>query len=177
MASASQAPKKVALVNLADTSSIKLQYNPPQLAEKIYVNYAHLQIFGQSHQQLNYTSTMNHELTLKASFDELTQSGPQKYNVPRARRFLMSLCYPRRDSVDIRSGAPPRVLIIWPKLVSMQAKVVQLEFSHERFAADGHPTYFLATIHLEEVRDVRLFSEDVAEFGTQRPNLPDPGVV
>jgi hypothetical protein len=84
-------------------------------------------------------------------------------------RFLESLCYPDFAANGILEGAPPRILIVWPKVLSMQV-VVKGTFSLKRtqFASDGHCTRFTATLPVSEIRDGRLSAADVRTQGLRR---------
>ena len=46
-----------------------------------------------------------------------------------------------------------------------------LAFKYSRFNLDGTPVQFTAKLTLEEIRDVRLVSEDVLASGTQRSGV------
>jgi hypothetical protein len=46
--------------------------------------------------------------------------------------------------------------------------VTALSFKYGRFNLEGTPVQFTAKVTLEEVRDVRLLSEDVLADGSQR---------
>ena len=84
------------------------------------------------------------------------------------RRFLLSLCYPSGAAGSIVDGGPPRVLFVWPELFSMTVVVSGLKIRHTRFARTGGTTRYFATLTVEEIRDVRITSEDVRRQGTRR---------
>ena len=163
----SQRPARMSLTNLATGMSVEAQSNPPELEETIDVNWARPAVPGLSHEPLQYSHTSNLKHGLTLTFDALDPT----YDPARillARRFLQSLCVPRQAAQDIGSGAPPRVLFVWPNLISLTCVITSLGFKYSRFRLDGTPTLFTVKVALEEIRDVRLTSEDVLASGTQR---------
>ena len=59
--------------------------------------------------------------------------------------------------------------------MSLTCVVTALSFKYGRFNLDGTPVQFTAKVALEEVRDVRLLSEDVLQDGTQRSGAAPGG--
>jgi hypothetical protein len=57
---------------------------------------------------------------------------------------------------------------VWPSIVALTCVVTSLSFKYGRFSLAGTPIQFTAKLGLEELRDVRLLSEDVLASGTQR---------
>lgn len=162
----------MSLGNLATGDSLVMQYNPEGLNEKLEAVFNELIIQGQSHPQLQYGSTKAHTFpSVKLSFDRLISQGPGglRYDTAKARRWLLSIMYSSRASKDVASGAPPRILFVWPGLISMRCHVGSLELDNWRFGLDGKPTGFHATLEMKEVRDVRIYMEDVLASGTERP--------
>lgn len=169
---AGQRPERMSLTNLGSGESLEMQYNPTDVSEDLQAVYQHLTILGQGHEEQQYLNTKNHLVEFDLNFDALTGNG---YDIGYARRFLMSLFYARRDANDIRGGAPPRVLFVWPNFMALQAQIPKLKIKHSRFARTGQSTLYVASIGIEEIRDARLLSEDVLLFGTQRPQTgPQP---
>ena len=60
------------------------------------------------------------------------------------------------------------MLFIWPRFISLTCVITALSFKYSRFRLDGTPVQFTAKVAFEEIRDVRLYSEDVLRDGTQR---------
>jgi len=163
----SRRPARMSIANVATGESIEAQLNPSELEEALEVAYNRLTIPGLSHQPLQFTNTGNLKLTFELMFEALEPAA----DLPRlllARRFLQSLCYPPRGAQDVRSGGPPRALFIWPNLASLTCVITGLTFKHQRFNLEGTPVQFSAKVTLEEIRDVRLTSEDVYLDGTER---------
>jgi hypothetical protein len=172
-------PARMSLSNLSTSQSViqtlEAQFNPTQLRETIVVNYARLAVLGLSHKPLQYQNTDNHTFPIELAFRAYDAKGNRLDDNKAARRFLMSLCYPRRGSSTVTGGAPPRLLFVWPGLMSLVAVITKLEFEHTLFNFLGDPVHSSAKIDLEEIRDVRLFSEDVLAQGTLRSGNLAPG--
>lgn len=165
---------RVTFANISTGESIELPFVPAELNEEISVEYARQKVVGMSHSILQYSGTENHKFSgLEFAFvgtpvDEII---PTRQDISLdQRKFLMSLCYPSIAAQGVRTGGPPRVLFIWPQLVSMTCKLANLKIKHSKFDTRGRPMVFTATMDLEEIRDVRLTSEDVRFSGTQRSN-------
>lgn len=165
-------PDRLQLGNASTGEVLEVQFNPTDVDENIAVEYARQVVLGLSHQVLQYQSTGNFRLGFTLSFDSLVQSS-QRYDIMAARRFLMTHAYARRGAQDVRAGAPPRMLIMWPNLYALNAKLISYGGKLSRFQSDGTPTAFTIRIECEEIRDVYLFSDDVALVGTTRaPGTP-----
>jgi hypothetical protein len=60
----------------------------------------------------------------------------------------------------VPATAPPRVLFVWPTVMSIETVLTDLEFSYKQFAADATVLVYTATVTFEEILDVRVTSED-----------------
>ena len=160
-------PRRMSIASLATGESIEAQFNPTDLEEAIEVKWGRAEVPGLSHQPLQFGHTGNDRLTFELNFDALagTMSVDQ---IQSARRFLLSLCYSSRKATTVASAAPARVLFVWPNLASLTCIIASLTFRYQRFNADGIPIQFTCRLSMEEIRDVRLFAEDVRDNGTQR---------
>jgi len=167
-------PEKMYMTNLVDGSNIVAQFNPTEFSEAISVNYARQAIPGLSHQPLQYIHTSNETFNLALFFNANDEVEPRQNTFAQieknltSRAFLLSVCYPRRGNLGVVGGGPPRLLFVWPTFIALTCVITGLQFRYSRFNANGTPLEFTATIALEEIRDVRLLSEDVFALGTQR---------
>lgn len=159
-------PQRMYFVDLRTAETMEALFNPSELEEALDVLYNELGIPGLSHSPLQYSGTSNH----KFSFDlyAVGDGATGRAQIEDFRKFLLSLCYPAAAADSVLTGAPPRVLFVWPELVSLQARILSVGFKHQRFALDGGTTRFVASLKLSEVRDTRLTSEDVRRLGTVR---------
>jgi hypothetical protein len=164
---AAQVPSRMSIANVSTGDSVDAQFNPTELEESLEVNWARQTVPGLSHQPLQFVNTGNVKFTLELNF-ETQDPGADLDQLLRARRFLQSLCYPRRGAADVASGGPPRALFVWPTIVSLTCVITSLTFKYSRFNVAGTPVQFTAKIGLEEIRDVRLLSEEVLANGSQR---------
>lgn len=160
-------PPKMQLVNIDKATSIEAQFNPTEIDEELAVLYNRLQVLGLSHQPMQYQGTGNHQFSFELAFRAADNQGKNLLADVYARRnFILSLCYPSRQPA---TGAPPRVLFIWPGLASLTCKITSVRGKHTFFNKKAFPVYFAMQIGVEETRDVRIYSEDVLNNGTNRP--------
>lgn len=169
-----RAPQRMSLTNVSTTDSIEAEFNPEELEEAIAVNYARLAVLGLSHEPLQYQRTGNHGFDFDLALRAYDESGNRVADIQYHRRFLLSLCYPRRGAGNVVGGAPPRVLFVWPNLASLTAVITSLKMKHTLFGRDGTPYHSAIKVGIEEIRDFRLFSEDVLKMGTQRSGTTNP---
>jgi hypothetical protein len=163
------------LTDLNTTEEREAQYNPSEIEETLSVNYARLAIMGLSHKPMQYQNTDNLSLDFTLVFRAFDDTGNRVNDMKEMKKFLYSLCYSPRSAGSIIGGAPPRVLFIFPNLASLTCKITQLKYKTLLQALDGSPTMSEAKITIEEIRDTRLFSEDVREYGIQRASAGEGG--
>ena len=164
-------PPRMTLTNLTTGRGFSAQFNPTEIEETITANYNELKVLGQSHAPLQYTGTSNWEAPFSLGFDALaTYAGAdgERATVWGARRFLMSLFYSSIEGQGVSGGAPPDVRLFWPTLLAMTVKLKTGKFKHSRFNSRLQSCLFVADVTVVEVRDVRLYSEDVLDSGTMR---------
>jgi hypothetical protein len=169
-----QTPARMSIANVSSGDSIDAQFNPTEFEEALEVNWARQTVPGLSHQPLQFVQTGNTKFTLELNF-EAQDPTTDLDTIQYARRFLQSLCYPRRGAADVIGGGPPRVLFVWPNVISLTCVITALSFKYGRFNLEGTPVQFTAKLTLEEIRDVRLLSEDVLQDGTQRSGAAPEG--
>ena len=163
----SRAPARMSLVNIATGADIEAQFNPSEFTESLNVNYARQIVPGLSHQVLQYVNTNNVNVPLNLFFDALAE-GATLQILTAAKAFLQHLAYPRRGAQNVVGGAPPRVLLVWPQVLSLTMALTGLAIRHTRFNVGGAATLMIARVTLEEIRDAKLFSADVLVSGSQR---------
>jgi hypothetical protein len=160
-------PNRMVIMDLGTQQELEVQFNPTELEETIKVDWARLASPGLSHKRLHYVGTDNVEFSFELVVDALIP-GTTLEETLRTRQFLQSLCYPKRGARNVREGQAPRALFIWPNLLTLNAVVSDLTFKYERFHHSGAPTRYSVKVKLEEIRDVRLYGDDVLEGGSQR---------
>lgn len=160
-------PSRVMFTNLRTGETVDMPFTPTQFTESLTAEYGRKKPLGMSHSTLQYSGTTNHMFRGMDFFFRGTT--PEEVDaIHDGRKFLMSLMYPSESADSVREGAPPRVLFIWPLVVSMTCVIGQLAITHVKFNRFGLTTVFRAVMSFEEKRDIRLTSEEVRIRGTQR---------
>lgn len=162
-------PAKMSIVNLVTSEQMDAQFNPTEFEETVGAQFARLNVQGLSHQVTQFSYTENVKITFTLFFISVDGGPFTQKAIERSRRFLMSLCYPRKTAGTVRSGGAPRALFVWPNLVSLTCFVTNVKFSYRRFNFRGKLVDYSAQIALEEVRDALITSEEVFQVGTERP--------
>lgn len=159
-------PRRMYLTDLRTAETFEAQFNPTELEESIDVAYSELGVPGLPHAPLQYSGTSNKKFEFELFVS--THGALERGLGEDFRRFLESLCYPAAVADTVLTGAPPRVLFVWPRLVSLTCVIRTLKFRHQRFAIDGGTTRYVASVSVSEIRDARLTSDDVRRVGTIR---------
>lgn len=173
----SRGPAKMTIVNVDDPrgSRIIAQFNPTEFTESVSVEYSRQKVVGLSHQPLQYVNTGNDALGFDLFFnaEDIEQLKRNMFS----RKFLLSVAYPRRTAQLVTGGGPPRLMFIWPGFISLTCVLIGVSFTYQRFAATGHPLEFTASVTLEEIRDIRLLSDEVLGSPGDIDNLDALGTV
>lgn len=163
--------RKMSLVNLATAEPFEVMFNPTDFEEKVSVKWKRVAIPGMSHELLQYENTSN--VTFGFEFFCRATNRETKQLTMDFRNFILALCYPSEGATSVPTGAPPRVLVVWPRLLSMTCVVQNVAFKNEAFdPTDLSLLRLKANVDFEEIRDVRLTSESVRTHGHRRA---DPG--
>ena len=170
-----QTPLRMTIANLVNNESIRPQYNPETFSEEVGANWSKLTINGLSHQHKQFTHTEDLKLNITLPFDATSFGEEGMVELLRIRRFLMSCCYPRAGAGAVRTAGAPRLLFVWPNLVSLTSVMVKCKFDYQRFNILGYPIGFVASCEIEEIRDVIVTMEEVYEYGSQRSNREQEG--
>ena len=146
-------PPRCFLVNISTGENMECLFNPTQLSEKLQVNWNRLNVPGLSHQVLQYQSTGNWQLTgVEFYLDRFFASKqPGASDILQFRSFLRSLTVP-----DVAYGSPPRTLLVWPRVLTVETVVTDLAFQYRQFAADASLLVYTATVGFEAIVDVRI---------------------
>ncbi len=164
-------PERMSFSNLANATTLEAQFNPEELNEDLKAVWGEIPIAGLSHKPQNYEGTDNHVFSFKLQFAVQDSDGNKLADITFARRYLQSLFYARRGAQDIVGGAPPRFLFVWPNFISLSCVIHSMKMRHFHLGRDGQPYHFDADVVIKEIRDVRLFSEDVFFEGTFRSGV------
>lgn len=178
---ASRKPQRVSLTNLATGEGWVAMFNPTSFSESVGVNYNRQNVPGLSHQPLQYGSTDNYKFELAlfyrgASTDlvnPFTQAAVKDKrpkglsDILEMRKFLQALCYPVQ-ATTVGGGGPPRVLVVWPSILTLVCVVTSLKFTNSRFNIEGTPVEYVADVSFEEIRDDRITMDEVRNLGAER---------
>ena len=158
-------PPRCVLVNVTTGESMECLFNPTQLTEKVQVNYSRLAVPGLSHQVLQFQSTGNRQLAgVEFYLDRFFASEqPGDPDILAFRAFLRALTVPPGGTEGVPATAPPRVLFVWPEVLTVEAVVTDVEFQYRQVAVDGTVLVYAATVTFEEILDVRVTSEELRE--------------
>ncbi|MFI5302405.1 MAG: peptidoglycan-binding protein [Polyangiales bacterium] len=155
-------PVRCLLINVESNESIQCLFNPTQLSEKIGVNWNRVSVPGLSHQLLQYQSTSNRQLGgVEFYLDRFyARAHADDADILEFRGFMRALTVPPEAVAGVPAMSPPRVLFLWPNVVTIEAVLTDVEFRYTQFAGDGSPRVYTAEVSFEEVLDVRVTSEE-----------------
>jgi hypothetical protein len=151
-------PPKCLLVNVTSNETMQCLFNPTQLVERVGVTWNRQTVLGLSHQPLQYQSTSNRQLPgVEFYVDKFfAAQAPGDPDIDDFRSFLRALTVPPAST---EMTAPPRVLVIWPRVLVLETVLVELEFQYRAFGSDGGTLLYTATCTFEEILDARVTSE------------------
>jgi hypothetical protein len=151
-------PPKCLLVNVTSNETMACLFNPTQLVERVGVNWNRVAVLGLSYQPLQYQSTSNRQLPgVEFYVDKFfAAQAPGDPDIDDVRNFLRALTVPPASA---EMAPPPRVLVIWPKVLVIETVLTELEFQYRAFAGDGSALLYTATCAFEEILDARVTSE------------------
>lgn len=155
------------MVNMVNNQAMEAQFNPSEFSETLGANYARQTVVGLSHQVLQFVHTENLRFDIELYFQSADGGEFQQQSNLAARKFIHAAVHPwRADS--IRRGGAPRMLFIWPNLISLQCVVTSAKFSYIRFNRTLSPVVLTVKLTLEEIRDAHVTMEDILAQGTFR---------
>lgn len=163
--------QRMAITDLNNGQSLFVQFNPTEFTENLAVNYSRHVVPGLSHQVMQYVSTENDKFEFDLFFAADTRA--QVVQNLAARRQIQSYHYPRATDNQLIGAGPPRLLFVWPQFISLTCVIVNSSFVYQKFSPSGLPIQFTASIALEEIRNVRLLSDDILQNGSKRAGLQE----
>lgn len=88
--------------------------------------------------------------------------------INRAKAFFESLASPRRHPGTVLLQSPPTVMVIWPHVLRVRAKMDRATIMNREFARTGHLVEFMVSLEFREIRDRDLYSSDIRKLGSMR---------
>ncbi len=154
-------PPRCVLVNVSNGKSMPCLFNPTQLTEKLQVNWNRQVVPGLSHQVLQFQSTSNRQLTgVEFYLDRFfATEQPGDPNILEFRAFLRALTVPPAGTEGVLATAPPRVLVVWPNVLTIECVVASIDFQYRQLAVDSSVLVYAAAVTFEEILDTRVTSE------------------
>jgi hypothetical protein len=139
---------RLVLVNVVTGERLTASAHPPSFGWTTAVSWPRHEVPGRIGSPLQYGLTQNAQVqALELTFDRrLPESDGGTADLPAAQKFLGSLTTPTPVT-----KAPPRVLLVWPNLVTFEAVVTSVTYEHREIAVDGRPLLLVATLSLEGV--------------------------
>ena len=139
----------------------RMRYNPTQITEKLQVNWNRQVVPGLSHQVLQFQSTSNRQLTgVEFYLDRFfATEQPGDPNILEFRSFLRALTVPPAVTEGVLATAPPRVLVVWPNVLTIECVVASIDFQYRQLAVDSSVLVYAAAVTFEEILDTRVTSE------------------
>lgn len=140
-------PPRVTLANVSTGERLECLFNPTHLSERVQVSWNRLAVVGLGRQVLQYQSTGNRLLPgVEFYVDKFFASEqPGDADILAFRDFLRALTVPAAAEL-----APPRVLVVWPGVVTLEGVVTELEFQYRQFGSDGNVLVYAASCSFEE---------------------------
>lgn len=187
-------PAKGFLRNLDNGRQQQFLFNPAEFTETYEAQYARKGSLGLSHERMQFLGNKNAKIPLKLLYDEYfiklgylsgrsvgsqivnvrqdpeaTSSVRANTGVSEVKRFFLESIYPRR-SQKLFTASPTALLFVWPNEISMRVRITKLSFRHVMFQSKtARPRIMIVSVDLEEDVQDRIYSGDVADYGTQRP--------
>ncbi|RKH35672.1 peptidoglycan-binding protein [Corallococcus praedator] len=158
-------PPRCVLVNVLTGEAMDCLFNPTQLTEKLQVNWNRLAVPGLSHQVLQFQGTSNRQLSGVEFYLDAFFAAQQAdtSSVMAFRAFVRALTVPPAGTEGVLATAPPRVLVLWPGVLTVECVVASVEFQYRQLAVDGRVLVYTATVTFEEVLDTRVTSEQLRQ--------------
>lgn len=155
------APAKMSLI-CVDRPAVKLvaQFNPTEVRESLTPVWAAHRVTGLSHPVKHYSFTEERKISFNLEFNADVPGGNLE-TVRYARRFLLANSYNWKGAQNIVQGQPSRLLFKWPRVMSLTTHIADIDTVWEGFNYAGDIIRYTAKVSLAEIRDVRLYADDV----------------
>lgn len=168
-------PPRCSIVNVVTSERFDFQFNPTSLEEARQVAYSRAETSGLSHQRMFYKNTGNREIPVEIFMSQIAQDSDGlrgQASFEGKKRFLESLIYPVGDLGSPSFQGPPRILFVWPCVISIVGRVTNLKFMHRSFSPrTGATTMLVANMTIEEDRDTMLRMETVRRGGSSSATI------
>lgn len=181
------------LQDLESQRRVSFLFNPERFTESYEAVYARHGAPGLSHERMQYVGNKNAQIPLSLVYDEyfirqgfldpssvgrprrLINNAPEsdvrvasQTSIGQIKRFFQSVVYPGRAQ-GLLGTAPPPLLFVWPGEVSMRVLLTKLKFNNVMFDVRRQTRILVVDVSLEEDVQGRIYSDEVFQYGAQRP--------
>lgn len=160
------APPQMYLRNRVNGEKVQPQGNPPGFSGEVKVAYNRLKIPGLSHQIKQFSNTEDLKTT-PIEFEYYGDTEKERDEIDRQFAIWQSWLLPEQAD-DIRNGAPPRLLLVWPNVFSLEVVITDFKFNMKEFTPEGDISWLVVTASFEEVSDERILPSLVKRVGLNR---------
>lgn len=150
-------PPRIYIRNLRNNERVSAQFNPNEMDESVAPQFSRMQVQGLSHEVHHFTHTGPYEISMKLRFR--AYSPEELEALQRARRQMMSWAYPRAVQSQRVGGGPPKLLVVWPGMLSLVCYMTGLKINHASFNSEAQSVLMEASVTFEECPD-RLMTMD-----------------
>ena len=158
------------MVDNPGRGQVTVMFNPTEFEHAIQTNWQRFTIPGLGYQPRHYINTTNATLPMELFYRAITAA--DLVQMQETMNFIRALCYPVQ-SQSIASGGPPRVLVVWPRVVSMICTIKALGERFIKFNNLGDCVVAKVRVEFEEMRSTRISFSDVARHGLIRQDALD----
>lgn len=143
-------PQRCVLINTLSGEFKEPLFNPEQLKRSLTVRYQRHQVPSLPFEVLQYQGTSNMEIKgLEFYMDQLVADQKGAGPIRDFEAFLRAFCYPPQGVLGGLRRAPPRLLVVWPNVVTLACVMTDLEMKTTLFFEDGRPRVETAVCTLQ----------------------------
>lgn len=166
-------PVKLTLIDIDDPGKandgsidqITVQFNPQAFRRSIKAVYVEHAVLGGSFAPQEYVRTENQLINISLQYE--AQIAGQLNELEQAERFIESFMYPPQATSFV-TNAPDRILMVWPKTLSLRCRLHKVTFLHNRFNVAGNTVGMKIDMVLKEVSVSRITKGLVQRLGALR---------
>lgn len=157
---------KGTLSNIETGETIEFQFNPNEIKISLGADWKSSASPAASFERMQFANRKNDVLSFKLQMDGRSRGAP---TITDRLAYIASLTAPPDADLDIRTAAPPRVLVRFPGFLSMETVLPEASITVKRFdLTTGAPDYVDVDVKLVEYRTKRLGSQTIRRLGFLR---------
>lgn len=160
-----EAPQRMTLTDVETGETVPVQFNPLNPTVELEAFYNRLKVPGAAGERMQFSNSSNMRVAFELLYDGLSKGAP---DLDKVQGILLSFALPPDAVQNVDTGAPPRLLMVWPSWISIVSRMPKIKLMPKRFAADGRPTYMHIGVELESNRSARLGAQSMRRGGMRR---------